>query len=120
MTWYAAHLIEYFKFQTHEQTNFPVWESIILVNTVDATSAYDIALNIGQKRYGNDDSIWHVDDHAADKVFLGIRTIIECDIDEITGLPSSGTEITYIKMQVKTEDDLQKLMRGEEVVITLE
>lgn len=123
MTWYAAHLIEYFKIKEGYQDTFPVWENVILLRANSSAEALKLARQIGEENHKIPDDSWRVDDKPAIHVFLGIRKVVECDIDDSNDpntFPNSGTEITYIKMQLATEDDVQKLVRGDSVTVIRE
>jgi len=123
MAWYAAHLIEYFKVKEGHQDIFPVWENIILLQADSPTEAIKLAQQMGEEKYSVPDDSWHVDDKPAVKIFLGVRMVVECDNDDIDNPDAelkSGTELTYIKMLVASEDDVLKLARGDSVTVTRE
>ncbi|CAG0990796.1 MAG: DUF4288 domain-containing protein [Anaerolinea sp.] len=120
MTWYAAHLIEYFRLREGHQEKYPVWESVILIQANSVGEALDLAHQIGKEKYDATDDTWHLDDQPATKIFLGIRKIVECDLDDADSSPALGTEITYTKMEVNTEDEARRMAHGESVTVTME
>ncbi|MEP7286936.1 MAG: DUF4288 domain-containing protein [Chloroflexota bacterium] len=123
MSWYAAHLIEYFKLREGVQDSYPVWENVVLIQADNVHEAFKLARQIGEEQYNSPDDSLRLDDKPALKVFSGVRKIVECEIDDPEDLqspPISGTEITYTKMEVATEEDIQKLMQGYAVTVTLE
>src|SRR5437879_6323559 len=120
MTWYAAHLIEYFELKEGGQTTYPVWESVLLIKAQSPQHAFDLAKTIGEERNSQEDQSWTSDGKAASKVFGGVRRIVECDLDdpdkEVANLqPTHGTEVTYVKLEVTNREDLEKLISGKSV-----
>jgi len=75
MNWYAAHLIEYFKYRKGKQKLFTVWENIVLVRAKNIREAHTKAKRIGKENEAYDDKSLTVDGHPAKLVFAGVRKI---------------------------------------------
>jgi hypothetical protein len=125
MTWYAAHMIQYFKKKQGVQKSYLVWENVVLIEATTPTEAWQIARQIGEEEYGDDgDESLKIDGEPAVSVFGGIRKLIECMPTVVSELdwnedfkPGHLTEITYSGYEVDIEE-LPKLINGEMAVVT--
>ncbi len=125
MTWYAAHLIQYFKLKDRPQSTFPVWENVVLIEADSLTNAFSQADEIGQTYYGHNDDSLRLNDQPALSIFAGIRKLVECqeivsndlDYQKANSKPGHGTEITYIELEVNSQEALDKLVGGNEVEV---
>jgi len=118
--WFAAHVIMLFKFtRPEDQTSFPMWENIFLIEAPDSRKAWDKAVGLGRadESDGSDGLRW--DEKPARLVFAGVRKIVECRSDA-DDRPVDGAEITYSQLSVRSEDDLRKLVDGEYVTVQYE
>ena len=125
MTWYAAHLIIYIELLDEKQDEYPVQESIILIEADSIEAAYSQADTIGKSDFEDEPSTnsttWN--DLPARWVFGGIRKMIEChDIPsketkwkDPQFKPTHGTEITNSNLTVQGKENLFKLIKGEAV-----
>jgi uncharacterized protein DUF4288 len=120
MTWYAAHLIEYFKLIDAPQDRYPVFENVVLIKADSRDEAFEKAEKIGKRDYddGDSDSGTTIDGQPARVVFGGVRVIVECRDSEKR--PGHGTEVTYSEFEVKGENNLQKLIQGDTVRVVYE
>lgn len=131
MTWYAAHLIQYFRLKEGIQTTFPVWENVVLINAQSVDEAFKEAERIGREEYGPiETEDLRLDDQPAISVFGGVRVLVECQETIATwdeaGLIEGesdnqvghGTEVTYLEFEVDGEDALQRLIAGGTVNVT--
>src|SRR5262249_53109470 len=116
MNWYAAHLIQYFKYRKGKQRSFMVWENIVLVRAASADEAYDKAERFGREDTVDDESL-RVGKHPARIVFAGVRKIVECVDPEKR--PGDGTEVSYNEMVLRSEEAIRKLVAGKEISVTL-
>ncbi len=123
--WYAAHLIEYLKFEDGKQDSFEVYENIVLIDAPDNQAAFNAAEKLG-KTYEHS-TIVGPERRPARWTFAGVRSLTECQDSDPETLaqppdfkPKHATEITYLALVVDSEEALQKLINGEEVVITRE
>src|SRR5262249_12574281 len=116
MNWYAAHLIQYFKYREGKQRSIMVWENIVLIRAASADEAYRKAEKIGREDT-IDDKTLRVGKHPAKMVFAGVRKIVEC-VDP-KKRPGGGTEVSYNEMVLRSEEAIRKLAAGEDVPVTL-
>jgi hypothetical protein len=137
MAWYAAHIISYVKFKDGIQDSFPLWENVVLIEAGSGEMALEEAKKIGLSDYddtedpdNNGDMTWN--ERPAYWVFAGIRKLISCnpiasvsvdkniDRNDPDYRPGHGTEVTYSTMEVGTQEELDKLVRGEPVRVLYE
>ena len=137
MIWYSASIICYVKFMDGVQDKFPIWENVVLIEANSEDEAFAEAERIGKSNY--DDSENHddkgdmtYDERPAYWVFAGVRKVSICHviasvvaedgIDEKTPCYrlGYGTEVSYSEMEVRTEEDLRKLVDGEPVAVLYE
>lgn len=111
MPWYAAHAIFLVKFDDGVQDNFPIQECVYLVRGDSPEAANAQAIEIAE--LPGDGSEMTCNERAAHLTFVGIRKLIEVDIDG-RGL-QEGVEATYSFLEVDSEEDLQRLVNGDEV-----
>ena len=117
MDWYAAHLIQYFKYREGRQRSFQVWENIVLVRAASADEAFDKAEQIGREDEADDDETLRMGNHPAKMVFAGVRKVVLCVDPEKR--PGDGTEVSYNEMVLRSEEAIRKLAAGEPVPVTL-
>jgi hypothetical protein len=118
MTWYAAHLIEYFKLRDESQDHYKAWENIVLIQADSSDEAFDKAEAIGKENYDDMDDTLRFGDKPAKSVFGGIRKLVECRDSELH--PGHGTEVTYFEFELDSEETLKKLIDGESVTVEYE
>lgn len=116
MAWYAAHLIQYFRYQDGTQDIFPIYENMVLIEADSSEQAFEKANEIGHQAYNHNDPTLTVDGVLAKTIYGGIRKIIECQ-SALNGSndPTNGLELTYSKFIVTTEDALAKFINGDNV-----
>jgi Domain of unknown function (DUF4288) len=116
MKWYAAHIILYFKLRGRKQSSFRVWENIVLIRAKDADEANAKAEKYGRQEAEDDESLtWG--GHRAKTIFAGVRKVTLCVEPEER--PTDGTEITYIEMDLKSEQAIQKLVGMQPVSVEI-
>jgi hypothetical protein len=127
MIWYSAHLVIYLKLLNKTQQEYPVQESVVLIGAESVEAAYAEAERIGKTDFEEDalttPTLW--DDQPARWVFGGVRKLVEChDVpskgtkwDQPDKAPEHGTELTYSKMLVESEQDLEKLIKNDLVKV---
>lgn len=126
MSWYAAHMIQYFKLKEGVQKTYLVWENVVLIQAATPDDALKEAKSIGNEEYGDtgDESL-RINDQPAISVFGGVRKLIECqdtvifDRGDSSLPPSHGTEVTYSFLEVDAEE-LDDLIKGEAVTVLYE
>jgi hypothetical protein len=118
MTWYAAHTITWVRFKSGEQDRYPVHENLLLICADTSDAAFAKAESLARDRYVGDDSgSYRYDDRPAERIFGGIRRLIECAGQDAQ--PTDGTEVTYQFLQVDTEKQLEALIANRDVVVKL-
>jgi len=115
MNWYIAHVIMYFKFEDGNQNKYPIFENYILVSGATKREAFEKAKAKSLQEEGTNTGSIDIDDRPALLTYAGIRKIVECEDSDLT--PVDGTEVSYSKLEVKTNEELQKLIKGEPVNI---
>lgn len=118
MGWYAASVIMYTKFKNGIQEKYPVWENVILIEAQSVEEAFEKAETRGRMDEGDSSGTYFYDDRPAMLVFAGIRKMIKCQ--DFESRPKEGTEVTYSRMEVDSEEALSKLVNGEPVNIRYE
>ncbi len=113
--WYSAHLILYVKLKDQPQRSFTVWENIVLIKAPTEEDAFAKATRRGQQEEGDDDGSFRWEGKPARWVFAGIRKLTLCDDPEQR--PGDGTEVSYLELEVDSEQALSKLVRGDVVSV---
>lgn len=118
MAWYAAHAIMYVKFKDGLQDKYPFWENIILIEAETDDEAFQKAEVRAREDEGDSQGTFTHGGRPASWVFAGIRRLVSCTdpLDQ----PADGTEITYLEMEVESEDCFTKLLKGEPVQVLYE
>jgi hypothetical protein len=116
MSWYAAHLILFFRLKRRPQKRFLVWENIVLIHAESEEEAFAKAEERGREDAGADDSL-RVNDEPAELVFAGVRKLVLCQDEDRR--PTDGTEVSYTEMEVRSEEAIHKLVAGEPVSVTI-
>ncbi|HZS89002.1 MAG TPA: DUF4288 domain-containing protein [Chloroflexota bacterium] len=129
MTWYAAHLVEYFKVLEGPQSSFLCYERVILIEAENEKRAYEEAERLGRAHAEKERDL-DIEERGhplrpAKGVFAGVRKLIECQHvspETPSGGPftRSGTEITYSRFIVDTEEAAQALAKGEAATVLYE
>jgi hypothetical protein len=112
--WYTAHLVMYVKRKRRAGGRVPVWENIVLVRARSEEEAFEKARRKGKEAEGDDDGTFRWGGQPAEWVFAGIRKLTLCDDAEKR--PGDGTEISYIEMEVASEQAVTRLVEGDAVV----
>jgi hypothetical protein len=129
MTWYAAHLVEYFKVLEGPQTSFLCYERVVLIDAKNEERATAEAERLGrvhaEKEHDLDLEERGHPRRPAQGVFAGVRKLVECqhtspEISSSRPSTRSGTEITYSRFVVDTEEAAQSLAQGEAVTVLYE
>jgi hypothetical protein len=117
MAWYAAHVILYFRRQRKRQSRFLVWENIVLIQAATEEEAFAKATKRGQEDAEDNNGGIRFGDEPAELVFGGVRKLVLCQDEDRR--PKDGTEVSYIEMEVRSEEALRKLIEGEPVSATI-
>jgi hypothetical protein len=118
MSWYAAHLIVYFKRRKGPQKRFLVWENIVLIRAKSSDEAYEKAEQLGREDAAVDDKSTHIGGHPCRVVFAGVRKVTLCQ-DQDTR-PTDGTEVSYNELVVRSEAAIEKLVAGKSVTAEIQ
>jgi Domain of unknown function (DUF4288) len=118
MKWYVAHAVMWLRFKDGTQDYVPIEENLLLISAATGDEALAKAGKVAQERYGGDDSnSLRCDGRPAERVFGGIRRLIECEDSDQQ--PSDGTEVTYQFLVVESKKELDALLADRDVVVTL-
>jgi hypothetical protein len=117
MTWYAAHLIMYFKRKRGPQERFLVWENVVLIKAASADEAYEKAERRGREEEASTSDATTIGGHPSRMIFAGVRKITTCE-DE-NSRPNDGIEITYNEFGVRSEAAIRELVDGKSVKVEL-
>ena len=126
MPWYAAHIVQSARFLDGDQNTYPCYEMIVLIEAECGDRAYEAANTIGRSRYGSEfGSAVTWQSRPVEWSYTGIRKITECagasadlsgtDGDEFR--PVNGTEVTFIKMELESQGELDALANGQPVKV---
>ena len=113
--WIAAHLVMYVKLKERPQEGFPVWENIVLIKADSEKEAFVKAGRRGKEEAGDEDGSFRWDGKPAAWVFAGVRKLTACEDPDRR--PGDGTEISYTKMLLDSEQAVQKLVKGDPVAL---
>jgi hypothetical protein len=108
--WYAAHILMYVKRKTNAVGKIPVWENIVLIKADSEEKAFAKAEERGKHDEGDDDGTFRWAGQPAEWVFAGVRKLTLCEDPEKR--PGDGNEISYIEMEVNSEQALLDLLEG--------
>jgi len=115
MNRFAAHLIMVVKLKKQVQKRFSVWENIVLIKADTEDQAFVRAEQRGREEEGDEGGSFRWEGHPATWVFAGVRKLTVCDDAEKR--PGDGTEVTFIEMEVNSEEAVQQLVEGEPVSV---
>ena len=119
--WYAAHIIMSVRFENPEdQTTYPVWENIVLVDAKNEDQAWKKAEELGQAEEADGTDGFRWKGKPAKWVFAGVRKVIECRSDASDDQPINGAEVSYSQMVLPDQEALTKLVRGRPVTVNYE
>lgn len=120
MSWYAASAIMYIQFKDGEQTTYPVWENIFLLEAETTSQAQAKALCRAQEDEGDSQGTLTWEGRPAQWVFGGIRKLLTVQHPFGSADAFDGAEVTYSEFIVPNDEALQKLIAGEAVAILYE
>lgn len=123
---YAAHVVMRVVLIDEPQVNFPVWENVVLVESVNPEEAERVARQFGLDAEGTAEGSMTWEGKKAELVFAGIRRLTSCvDLTNYANLEGSeakagnGTEITYFQFTMKSRSDFDDFLAGQEVELKL-
>ena len=119
--WYSAHIIMAVEFEDPaDQTSYPFWENITLVEADSEGEAWERAEAIGrgEETDGSDGLRWNK--RPARWKFAGVRKVVECRSDDPGDPPVHGAEVSYSQMSVADKESLAKLVQGKPVEVLYE
>jgi Domain of unknown function (DUF4288) len=113
MSWFAAHVIMAVKLKNGQQSRFPVWENVVLIEARSEDEAFRKAEELGRRGEGDDDGTFRWGGKAATWLFAGVRKLTEC---AYTGAqPGDGSEITYNEIELESQEAVASFAAGEPV-----
>jgi hypothetical protein len=110
--WYCVHALFYFEYRDGNQDDYLVWENMYLIQATspDEAKAKGEFQAMKTEKESEDDSL-KLNERPARFKFAAIRKVVECqDLDEQTGRPTDGTEISYSEFMVSNKEDFSKLI----------
>ncbi|HEY8504772.1 MAG TPA: DUF4288 domain-containing protein [Gemmataceae bacterium] len=119
--WYAAHLVELFRYvNPADQHEFRFYENVVLIEAETSKEAWEKAEQLGKEEAtASANSGTTVNGKPVVMEFAGIRKLVECLPYDPDNFFTTGTEITYSEMSVKTEEDLMQYLRGKPVDVEM-
>ena len=123
MPWFAAHVIVYFQWKDGPQPRFTVWENVHLIDAADRTEARARAEVLGRREEGDDRGTLRETDaagieHAAQRVFAGVRKVLTVAHEREDEQLGTDDEITFSQFHVDGPEAVQRLAAGEAVRLT--
>ena len=112
--WYAAHIIMYVKRKDGTGGKTVVWENIVLLKAGSEEEAFAKAIQRGKEDEG-DNGTFRWGGKPAQLLFAGIRKLTLCEDPEKR--PGDGTEVSYMEMEVESEQAVGKLLEGKPVAV---
>ena|SRR5712691_3321562 len=119
MTWYAAHAVLSVVFKDGNQDHIPLWENVYLIQADSSDAAFDAAEACVRQFESVVDESFTFEGRPARWRFRGIRKMIACDVDERGNL-FSGSEATFLQMELKSEEELRAFLELETVTLKLD
>jgi hypothetical protein len=111
MSWYAAHIVMAVKLKMGGQTQLPVWENIVLIESDSEQKAFAKAESIGRQEEGDDEGSFRWGGRPATWIFAGVRKLTECPT--VDARPGDGSEITYNELEFDSLQALEQYVAGE-------
>ena len=115
MPWFAAHAIGYCRWKDVPQDKFNVEEEVFLVEADDAASAWRVSEVLGRESAGDDGGSLTEYGHPAERVFVGLRKVVQ--IPEYLNFtrPGHGDEVTHSTYVLNDLASVEALAAGEQV-----
>ena len=120
--WYAAHAVMLIRLKSGDQTEFTVWENILLIEAATPDEAHDKAKSRALEDEWNLDDTFTWDDKPAEFKFLGLRKLNQCfSFDgQQSQQPGDGDEITFNQIRFANREQLELYVAGEEAQLTID
>ena len=118
MTWYAAHAVMLVEFADGIQTQYPVWENILLIQSETSEAARAMAEARAKQDEGDSNGTFTWEDRPARWVFAGIRKVVACE--DADAAPGHGTEVTYLQLDLPDSETFEHFIQGDPVKLTYE
>jgi hypothetical protein len=112
--WYCVHALLYFRYKDGKQDEFPAWENLYLIKAPSVETARLEGERRAKQDETDSDGTLSYNERPATLTFAGILRVVECeDLDMNSGLPISGTELSYNELTIPDKIEFDKLVRGE-------
>lgn len=115
--WYAAHILLYVKRKEGTESKYPVWENVVLIKANSEEEAFEKATQRGKEEEGDEDGTFRWGGKPAQWIFAGVRKLTLCEDPEKR--PGDGTEVSYVEMEVASEEAVRKLVEGKPVAVRI-
>ncbi len=116
MSWYAAHIVMYIRFQEPPQRDFRVWENIVLIEAPSRDAALEKAIRRGREDEGDSSGSLTWGGRPAEWVLGGVRKICECVDPDKT--PGDGTEVSYLEFDLESLEQLERYVNSKSVCLS--
>ena len=113
MPWFAAHVLETTLIIDGAQSQYPVWENIMVFEAPDHDTVWDVAEEVARKRYGHESESLSLEGRPAQRRLVGIRRVVFI----LDKFPASGAEVSYLHYHVPDLESMEKLMCDEQIEI---
>lgn len=118
--WYAAHAVMLIRLKSDEQTEFSVWENIILIEAATPNAAYEKAEARAREDEGDSDNTFTWNGEPSRFEFLGLRKLNQCFWDDEEAQPGDGGEVTYNEITFSDREHLEKFVAGDQAQLTID
>ena len=115
MSWFTAHLVMYVKLKDGTQDRVPVWENMVLIKAPSEEVALAKAEQHGRAEEGDDEGTFRWGGKPARWVFAGVRKVTLCQDSQRR--PDDGTEVSFMELEVASEEAVAKLVAGDPVSV---
>lgn len=112
MTWYAAHIV--MQIASANEERIVAWENIVLIEADDTAQAFANADSHGYASEGDSDGTMTWEGVPARFVYRGTRRLVSLsNPTDIYNAPSNGCELTYLQINLPSEQALQDFLDGD-------
>ncbi|GAB2876451.1 hypothetical protein GCM10027277_52330 [Pseudoduganella ginsengisoli] len=117
MEWFAAHIVLRVVFKTQNQSTFPAWENVYLIEAPDEDIALSKAESIGLSLERDGDCSFEWNGQPARWSFCGVRKLISLvSATDPENKPTDGCEVTYASFEFESEKAVEDFVNCEETL----
>lgn len=116
MAWYGVHVLLVVEFKDGQQTTYPAWDNVYLVQAADGDEAAQKGEAIGKLNEGDARGTFLWDERPATWVSRGVRKIVDVfNPSSVGNGVGSGIEVPYQTLEFKSRTDLEAFLKGDPV-----